>query len=100
MKKIWTFGIVVVAGVTLQQPATAGSRSSAHYFSSAPHYSAPVHQSSGPSRSYSNAPARFLSAPRFQNRGYAGAGARLSPTPGVGSSRNHTNSARFSGNRR
>jgi hypothetical protein len=77
MKRILTFGIAVVAGVTLQQPANAGSRSSARSFSSAPHYSAPVHQSAGPSRSYSAA--RFSSAPRFQNRSYAATGPRYSP---------------------
>jgi putative peptidoglycan binding protein len=105
MKRIWTFGIAVVASVTLQQPANAGSRSSARSFSSAPNYSAPAHHFAGPSRSFSsaparfNAPARFSSAPRFQNRSYTAAGPRFSPSAAFRNSTYAANRTRFSGDR-
>ncbi len=105
MKRIWTFGIAVVAGVTLQQPANAGSRSSTHFVSSAPHYSAPAHHFAGPSRSFSNAPGRFngpprfSSAPRLQNRSYAAAGPRFSPRSDFRNPTYAANRTRFSGDR-
>ena len=103
MKRIWTFGIAVVVSVVLQQPVDAGSRSSARSFSSAPNYSAPHY--SAPSRSFSNAqarfnaPARFYSAPRFQNRSYTAAGPRFSPSAAFRNSTYAANRTRFSGDR-
>jgi hypothetical protein len=104
MKKILTFGIAVTVGFTLLQSAEAGSRGGGRSSSSAPHFSAPARHYAGPSRSYSNAsrfngPARFSSAPRFQNRSYAAAGPRLSSradfrNPTYVANRNH-----FSGDR-
>ncbi|MEY2575717.1 MAG: hypothetical protein QOF80_1204 [Verrucomicrobiota bacterium] len=104
MKKILAFGIAVGACVSLQQPANAGSRSSTHSFSSAPHYSAPhysapARQFSGPSRSFSNGSARFSSAPRFQNRSYSAASPRVYPRTDFRNPTYAPNRVRFSGNR-
>jgi murein L,D-transpeptidase YcbB/YkuD len=115
MKRIWTFGIAVTAGFTLIQSAEAGSRGAARSFSSAPHYSgphysaphysAPARQFAGPSRSFSNnsarfnAPPRFSSAPRFQNRSYTAAGPRVSPRMEFRNPTYAANRTRFSGNR-
>jgi hypothetical protein len=110
MKKILTFGIAVTAGFTLLQSAEAGSRGGARSFSSAPHYSAahysaPAHHFSGPSRSFSNnsarfnAPARFSSASRFQNRSYTAGGPRVSPRTDFRNPTYVANRDRFSGNR-
>ena len=115
MKKIWTFGIAMTAGFTLLQSAEAGSRGAArssssapHYSAphySAPHYSAPARHYAGPSRSFSNnsarfyAPARFSSAPRFQNRSYTAAGPRVSPRTDFRNPTYVANRTRFSGNR-
>jgi hypothetical protein len=105
MKRIWTFGIAVTAGFTLIQSAEAGSRGAARSFSSAPHYSAPARQYAGPSRSFSNngarfnAPARFSSAPRFQNRSYTAAGPRVSPRTEFRNPTYAANRTRFSSNR-
>lgn len=110
MKRIWTFGIAVTAGFTLIQSAEAGSRGAARSFSSAPHYSAPHYSAparpfAGPSRNFSNnsarfsAPARFSSAPRFQNRSYTAAGPRFSPRTDFRNPTYAANRTRFSGNR-
>jgi hypothetical protein len=97
MRRICTFGIAVMAGAGLLQPAQAGSRSNAHSYSSAPRYSAPAHHYSGPSRSY--APARFSSAPRSYPRSYAPSGPRFSSGTSLRNSGYVMNRARFSGNR-
>jgi len=110
MKRIWTFGIAVTAGFTLIQSAEAGSRAVERSFSSAPHYSAPHYSAparhfAGPSRSFSNnsarfnAPARFSSASRFENRSYTAASPRFSPRTEFRNPTYAANRTRFSGNR-
>jgi hypothetical protein len=110
MKRIWIFGIAVTAGFALIQSAEAGSRGAARSFASAPHYSAPhysapAHHFAGPSRSFSNSsarfygPARFSSAPRFQNRSYAATSPRVYPRTDFRNPTYVANRARFSGNR-
>ena len=110
MKRIWIFGIAVTVGFTLIQSAEAGSRGAARSYSSAahysaPHYSAPARQYAGPSRSFSNnsarfnAPARFSSAPRFQNRSYTTAGPRVSARTEFRNPTYAADRTRFSGNR-
>ncbi len=105
MKKIFAFGVAVAASLALLQPAEAGSRSSAHSFSSAPHFSAPANHYAGPSRSFSsggarfNGPARFYSAQSFHSRIYAPTGPRFSSSTALRNPAYFSNRTRFSGNR-
>jgi len=97
MKKSFIFSIAVATSAALLQPAHAGSRSSAHSFASAPHFSAPSYHSAGPSRSFSSASARF-NAPAFHNRSFATTGPRFSSTTALRNPAYLLNRARFSGN--
>lgn len=109
MKRICSVGVAVTATFALLQSAEAYPRGGARSFASTPHFSAPrvsapAHHYSGPSRSYSNntprfnAPARFSSAPRFQNRSYTAMAPRNFSRTAL---RNpaYTNRARISGER-
>ncbi len=94
MKNIFVFGIAVVASAALLQSVQAGSRSSAHSFSSG-NFAAPASHYSGPSRSFSSGGARFNGPARI----YSATGPRFSSTSALRNPAYFSNRARFSGNR-
>jgi hypothetical protein len=109
MKRICSIVVAVVVIFVLVESTDAHPRGAGRSFASTPHFSAPrfsapAHHYSAPNRSFSNnaarfnAPARFSSAPRFQNRTYT----RTSPrnfSPAAVRNPAYTNRTRFSGDR-
>ncbi len=70
MKTIGIFGVVVIAGIALQQPAQGRPRGGGHSFSPAHSFSAPARHYSNHSRSFSGNTARYYrSTPRYSSQG-------------------------------
>jgi len=83
MKTIGIFGVVVIAGIALQQPAQGRPRgggshsfSPSHFSSSAGHYSNHSRNFSGSTARYYRSTPRYSSQAAYRNRAYTGTGPR------------------------